>query len=52
MTATYTGREVVLEAGSFSDYAWVGQEEAVNYDCIEGIADDIKTALELHEATT
>lgn len=45
MTTVYSGGEVVLESGSFSDYAWVCEADSAKYDCIEGITQDIKTAL-------
>jgi len=39
--ARYKSGEVKLEEGSFTDYAWVNAEEAKNYDCIEGIKEEI-----------
>lgn len=41
-----TSETVVLEEGAFTDHAWVSYEEAQELDCLEGICDEIKTALE------
>lgn len=43
--ARYKGGEVHLEDNSFSDFAWVNGEEIKNYDCIEGICDEVKTTI-------
>lgn len=45
--AQYKGGEVCLEKDSFDDYAWVNEEEAKQYDCIEGIAQEIAAALKV-----
>jgi 8-oxo-dGTP pyrophosphatase MutT (NUDIX family) len=37
----YKSGEVVLEDHSFTDYAWVNEEEVMQYDCIQGIQDEI-----------
>lgn len=43
----YVGGEVVPEAGSFTDYAWVNADEVKEYDCIEGIPGEVVRAIEL-----
>lgn len=45
--AEYTGGEVVLEKDGFSDFAWVNAEEVKNYDCIDGVANEVAQAIEL-----
>jgi 8-oxo-dGTP pyrophosphatase MutT (NUDIX family) len=47
--ATYKTGEVVLEAGAFTDYAWVDAEEIKNYDCIEGIPEEIAQAIAIYK---
>jgi ADP-ribose pyrophosphatase YjhB (NUDIX family) len=43
----YAGGDVKLEEGSFADFAWVNAEEVARYDCIEGIAEEVKNAIKL-----
>lgn len=43
--AKYAGGEVRLQKGSFTDYAWVNAEEIKQYDCIEGIAQEVAAAI-------
>ena len=45
MTTEYSGGDVVLEEGAFSEYAWAGVADMPNYDLITGLAEDIKAAL-------
>jgi 8-oxo-dGTP pyrophosphatase MutT (NUDIX family) len=39
--AKYKSGDVVLEKGGFTDYAWVNNEEIKDYNCIDGIPDEI-----------
>jgi len=39
--AAYQSGEVKLEAGSFTDFAWVDADEVKNFDCIKGIAEEV-----------
>jgi len=39
--------EVTIEKESFDDFAWVNQEEAEEYDRIEGIAEEIRKTIKL-----
>lgn len=39
--AHYKSGDVVLEAGSFTEYAWVNEEEVKKYDCLGAIPDEI-----------
>lgn len=45
--ASYKSGEVVLERGGFTDFAWVNEEEVKDYDCIKGIKEEIKKAIEI-----
>jgi 8-oxo-dGTP pyrophosphatase MutT (NUDIX family) len=45
LMARYNGGGVVLEADSFSDYAWVSRAELADYDVIEGLEKEIDLAL-------
>lgn len=45
--AKFAKGEVVLEKGAFEDYAWVNECEVENYDCIEGIKEEVKKTIEL-----
>ena len=40
--AKYKSGEVIPERGGFTDYSWVNEEEVKNYDCIEGIKEEVK----------
>lgn len=42
--APYVSGEVRLEAGGFTDFAWVNAEEARGYECIMGMAEEIEKA--------
>ena len=43
--AKYKSGNVKLEEGAFVDHAWVNAEEVGNYDCIQGIQEEVKTAI-------
>ncbi len=45
--AKYKSGEVVLEKKGFTDYAWVNGEEIENYDCIDGIEEEIRKAIKI-----
>lgn len=45
--AKYVSGDVVLEEGAFTDYAWVDGEEVMKFDCIEGIADEVRKTISL-----
>jgi NADH pyrophosphatase NudC (nudix superfamily) len=45
--ARYLEGDVVLEENSFTDYAWVNAAEVGNYDCLGGVADEIRKAIHL-----
>ncbi len=45
--ARYIGGEVKLEKGAFTDYAWVNTEEVKDYECIDGIQDEVAETLKL-----
>lgn len=43
----YKSGEVQPEAGAFTDFAWVNEEEVKNYDCIEGVQDEVAATIEV-----
>lgn len=45
--AKYVSGDVVLEEGAFTDYAWVDENEVMNYDCIDGIQGEVKKTIAL-----
>lgn len=45
--AEYMNGEVKIEDGAFTDFAWVDAEEIKDYQCIEGITEEIAQAIEL-----
>lgn len=45
--AKYKSGEVKLEEGAFTDFAWVDGNEVDEYDCIDGIAGEVKKTIEL-----
>ncbi len=46
LATTYQGGSVVLEEDAFTDYAWVTEPELENYDCIQGVTDEARLAIE------
>lgn len=47
LAARYKEGQVALEKGSFTDHAWVNEQEVNQYDCIQGIKEEVKKAVEL-----
>lgn len=45
----YDSGEVKPEAGAFTEAAWVNAEEINNYDCIDGIKEEIETTIKMYE---
>lgn len=45
--AIYKDGEVKPEPGAFTDYAWVNETEVDDYECIKGVADEVKQAIKL-----
>ena len=45
--AKYVSGDVVIEAGAFTDFAWVNAEEIMNYDCIQGVQDEIAQTVKM-----
>lgn len=45
--AQYSGGEVVLEEGAFTDHAWVNADEVIAHDCIDGVPEEVRTTIEL-----
>ncbi len=43
--AKYASGDVKLEQDSFTDYAWVNQEEVKSYDCIQGIQQEVEETI-------
>lgn len=46
--AKYASGDVKVEEGAFTDFAWVNAEEVKNYDCIEGIDEEVRRTIELY----
>lgn len=45
--AKYAGGDVVLEDGSFVGYAWVNEEEVKDYECIDGIKEEVAETIKM-----
>ena len=45
--AKYKSGEVTPEKGAFTDFAWVNQEEIKDYECIQGIPEEVEKAIGL-----
>jgi 8-oxo-dGTP pyrophosphatase MutT (NUDIX family) len=43
----YRGGQVKLEEGVFTDYAWVNSDEVKNYNCIEGIKEEVTATIRM-----
>jgi len=43
--ATYTGGDVVLEAGAFDGFTWANAEEVERLDCILGVREEVKATI-------
>lgn len=48
--AKYMGGEVVPEKGAFTDYAWVNAEEVLEYECIDGIQEEVAETINLFKS--
>jgi len=47
--AQYKSGDVVLEKDAFTDHAWVNAEEVKNYECIDGICDEVAQTVSLFQ---
>lgn len=45
LATSYEGGEIELEKAAFTDFAWVSAEQALDYDCINGIQGEIAQAI-------
>ncbi len=45
--AKYTSGDVILEEGAFTDHAWVNAEEVKQYNCIDGIREEVAKTIAL-----
>ncbi|MFA6536716.1 MAG: NUDIX domain-containing protein [Candidatus Paceibacterota bacterium] len=45
--AKYRGGEVVPEKGGFTEFAWVNEDEVKEYQCIDGICEEISRTVNL-----
>jgi 8-oxo-dGTP pyrophosphatase MutT (NUDIX family) len=41
----YKSGEVKPEAGAFTDFTWVNAEEINNYDCIDGVKEEVEATI-------
>ncbi len=48
-TAKYKKGDVKIGEGTIAGYAWVNKEEVNEYDCIDGIKEEVIQAMELFE---
>jgi len=44
-TAKYKSGDIKLEEGAFTDFAWVNAEEVGQYECIDGIPEEITQSI-------
>jgi 8-oxo-dGTP pyrophosphatase MutT (NUDIX family) len=44
-TAKYKSGDIKLEEGAFTDFAWVNAEEIGQYECIDGIQEEVKQSI-------
>lgn len=49
--AKYKGGEIVLESGGFVDYAWVNEKEVLDFDCIDGIKEEVAITADIFKKT-
>ena len=47
LAVQYRAGEIKLEPSSFTDYAWVNQNEVDQYQCIKGIKEEVKKAIKI-----
>ncbi|MDD5098752.1 MAG: NUDIX hydrolase [Candidatus Colwellbacteria bacterium] len=47
LAAKYVSGEVIPEPGGFTDFAWVDAEEVKNYECIDGVPEEVSKAINL-----
>ncbi len=45
--AKYKSGDVVLEKGAFTDFKWVNAEEVKEYECIDGIREEVARTIDL-----
>jgi ADP-ribose pyrophosphatase YjhB (NUDIX family) len=45
--AKYKGGEIKPEQGAFTEYVWVDEEEVKNYECIQGVHEEVAAAVEI-----
>src|SRR3990167_7697327 len=43
----YKSGKVKPEAGGFTDFAWVNTDEVDKYGCIQGVADEVKSTIQV-----
>lgn len=51
MAVKYNNGEVKLEEGAFDDFAWVNEEEVQQYECIDGIKEEVVRTIQLFRNT-
>ncbi len=49
LAAKYKSGKIKLEEGAFTDYAWVNEEEVKNYNCVDGIKEEIAKTVNLYK---
>ena len=48
--AKYKGGEVKPEAGAFINHVWANAEEVKNYECIDGVAEEVAATIKLFQS--
>lgn len=49
MAGLYVEGDIVLERGAFTNFAWVNVKEVRQYDCIEGIREEVAKAIAMYQ---
>ncbi|MFA4999390.1 MAG: NUDIX hydrolase [Parcubacteria group bacterium] len=47
LAAKYKGGNIVPEVGGFTDYAWVNEDEVKNYECIDGVPEEVAKTIKI-----
>jgi len=48
--AEYKSGNIVLEEGGFTDYQWVDADEVKQYDCIDGVEEEVNKAISFYKS--
>ncbi|HET9721940.1 MAG TPA: NUDIX domain-containing protein [Candidatus Saccharimonadales bacterium] len=45
----YNSGQIKPEQGSFTDFAWVNGQEIEDYDCIDGVSEEVKSTIKIFQ---